>query len=31
MGRLTRKSASGRTLLTMSYDLNGNLVSQEDA
>ena len=30
MGRLTRKSASGRTLLAMSYDLNGNLVSQED-
>ncbi len=30
MGRLTRKSASGRTLLALSYDLNGNLVSQED-
>lgn len=30
MGRLTRKSASGRTLLAMAYDLNGNLISQED-
>ena len=30
MGRLIRKSACGRTLLAMSYDLNGNLVSQED-
>ena len=30
MGRLTRKSASGRTLLAMSYDLNGNLASKKD-
>jgi len=30
MGRVTRKSASGRTLLAYSYDLNGNLTSQRD-
>jgi len=30
MGRLTKKSASGRTLLSFSYDLNGNLTRQED-
>ena len=30
MGRLTKKSASGRTLLSFAYDLNGNLIRQED-
>ena len=30
MGRLTRKSASGRTLLAMVYDKNGNKVLQTD-
>ena len=30
MGRLTKKSASGRTLLFFAYDLNGNLIRQED-
>lgn len=30
MGRLARKSASGRTLLSYAYDLNGNLTRQED-
>ena len=30
MGRLQEKSASGRTLLTLEYDLNGNLTSQRD-
>lgn len=30
MGRLVRKSASGRTLLAMAYDKNGNKVLQTD-
>ena len=30
MGRIARKSASGRTLLTYNYDLNGNLIHQKD-
>ncbi len=30
MGRITRKSASGRTLLAYGYDLNGNLTTQRD-
>ena len=30
MGRLERKSASGRTLLSFAYDLNGNLTRQTD-
>ncbi len=30
MGRLAEKSASGRTLLSLTYDLNGNLTRQED-
>ncbi len=30
MGRLKEKSASGRRLLALSYDLNGNLTEQED-
>ena len=30
MGRMIRKSASGRTLLALSYDKNGNKVSQTD-
>ena len=30
MGRLERKTASGRTLLSYAYDLNGNLTRQED-
>jgi len=30
MGRITRKSASGRTLLAYGYDLNGNLTAQRD-
>ena len=30
MGRLTGKQASGRTLLALAYDLNGNLTRQED-
>ena len=30
MGRITRKSASGRTLLAYGYDLNGNLTTQCD-
>ena len=30
MGRLTHKQASGRTLLSLAYDLNGNLIRQED-
>ncbi len=30
MGRLKEKSASGRRLLSLSYDLNGNLTEQED-
>ena len=30
MGRIIRKSASGRTLLAYGYDLNGNLTSQRD-
>ena len=30
MGRLTKKAASGRTLLSFAYDLNGNLTRQED-
>lgn len=30
MGRLTSKEASGRKLLALSYDLNGNLTRQED-
>ena len=30
MGRITRKSASGRTLLAYGYDLNGNLTTQHD-
>lgn len=30
MGRLARKSASGRTLLAMTYDKNGNKVRQTD-
>lgn len=30
MGRPARKSASGRTLLSYTYDLNGNLTRQED-
>ena len=30
MGRLARKSASGRTLLAMAYDKNGNKIRQTD-
>ena len=30
MGRISRKSASGRTLLAYEYDLNGNLTRQTD-
>ena len=30
MDRLTRRSASGRTLLAMAYDKNGNKISQTD-
>ena len=30
MGRMTRKSASGRTLLAMAYDRNGNKIRQTD-
>ena len=30
MGRIAKKSASGRTLLTYNYDLNGNLIHQKD-
>ena len=30
MGRLEKKSASGRTLLAFAYDLNGNLTRQTD-
>ena len=30
MGRLTKKAASGRILLSFAYDLNGNLTRQED-
>ena len=30
MGRLAEKSASGRTLLSLAYDLNGNLTRQTD-
>ena len=30
MGRMTRKSASGRTLLALAYDRNGNKISQAD-
>ncbi len=30
MNRLIQKSASGRTLLSFAYDLNGNLIRQED-
>ena len=30
MGRMTRKSASGRTLLALEYDRNGNKVRQID-
>lgn len=30
MGRMTRKSASGRTLLALEYDRNGNKVRQVD-
>ena len=30
MDRLSAKSASGRELLSYSYDLNGNLVRQKD-
>ena len=30
MGRIAKKSASGRTLLSYHYDLNGNLTSQKD-
>ena len=30
MGRMIRKSASGRTLLALAYDKNGNKVSQTD-
>ena len=30
MGRITKKSASGRTLLAYGYDLNGNLTTQRD-
>ena len=30
MGRLEKKQASGRTLLSLTYDLNGNLTRQED-
>ena len=30
MGRMTRKSASGRTLLALEYDKNGNKVRQID-
>ena len=30
LGRLTEKKASGRTLLSFQYDLNGNLTHQMD-
>ena len=30
MGRLSQKSASGRRLVSLSYDLNGNLTEQTD-
>ena len=30
MGRFKEKCASGRRLLSLSYDLNGNLTKQED-
>ena len=30
MGRLTEKTASGRTLISYAYDLNGNLTNQTD-
>ncbi|MDE6916054.1 MAG: hypothetical protein K2P39_04570 [Lachnospiraceae bacterium] len=30
MDRLAAKSASGRELLSYSYDLNGNLIRQKD-
>ena len=30
MGRLTGKQASGRNLLSLAYDLNGNLIRQEE-